>query len=71
MAANSDKSNQELKTIQTELEMLKAAKKTSEACKAILDYVAGQESNDPLLNHTSENPYLSAPNSGGGCCIIS
>jgi hypothetical protein len=65
-----EKLEEELASLQKELETLKGANKTSEACKAIWEYVGGKEGSDPLVTHSGDNPFFSAPSSGSGCCIV-
>jgi len=66
-----DKIEEEVQSLEFELDALKGAKKTSEACKLLAGYVTDKEGSDPLVAHTSENPFLSAPATGQGCCTVS
>ena len=69
MTAN-DKLQKEVKGLESEMELLKGAVTTSDACSAIAKYVSGEEGQDPLLTHAGDNPFLAAPSSAGGCCTV-
>ena len=66
-----DKLQEEVTALEKEIELINKAATTSEACATIASFVGGKEGEDPLLVHTGDNPYLSAPSAAGGCCSVS
>ena len=69
-AGGQDKLEEEIKSLEAEIEVIKDATTTAKACETIAEYVSKQEPNDPFLTHSGENPYLAAPSSGGGCSLV-
>ena len=65
-----DKLKEEVQSLEREIELINKASTTGEACKAIAQYTTAKEADDPFLSHSGENPYLAAPSTGGGCCVV-
>ena len=66
-----EKLQEELDSLQKEMDLLNKAATTQDACKEIAKYVSGEVEGDPLINHTPENQFLTPPNTGGACCSLS
>ena len=58
----------ELEQLQAELSRVQNAKGTKEAAEELARFVKNNEGGDPLVTKTADNPYSSAPKSGGGGC---
>ena len=61
----------ELASLKAELETLKGAISTSEACKRIAEYVKSHQDQDALVTPDSQNPFVTSVGGTPCQCTIS
>ena len=67
MSDQNKKLEQQLALCQADLERMQKAISPEDACSEVADFIKGQQ--DPFgAGMEGNNPWLSAPDGGGGCC---
>ena len=69
MADKANKMSEAIECAKRDLELMKSAMSPEEACSEVVSYIKGQ--NDSFgVGGEANNPWLTAPAGGGGCCDL-
>jgi len=60
----------EVQKLDVELKYMQDAQTTTDACKAIQEFVGNKIVEDKLAGDSKDNKYHQAPGGKGGCCIV-
>jgi hypothetical protein len=71
MSAASNSAQQQVASLEKELQMMESAEKTRPAAEALVKFIQEHQATDSLAMKQPDNPYATpAKGQGGGCCII-